>query len=322
MKRPQDVDDLLVAGAVAGFLAGAVVALWFLGVDLWAGHPFRTPAVLAYIVLRLPEPSATVPVVAAYTFVHFGLFMVLGVATARVLAALDAAPGLLAGLLFGLFVLHIVYYSALWLTGANLLGVIPWYQVLPANLLAGVALTSYLHRATADDRPLGLGVLRGHRVLTGGAVTGCLGALVVAAWFLVLDSAAGRPFLTPGALGSALFLGAQGPADVSISLGVVAAYTVVHFAAFIAAGIAFVAAADYLERAPARLALAGLAFIVLDAVVVGMLSLGADWVLGAVGLWAVFVANLLAVAAMAWRVWRTHPVLRERLRHTPLHVDL
>ena len=40
------------------------------------------------------------------------------------------------------------------------------------------------------------------------------------------------------------------------------------------------------------------------------LALGADWVLGAVGVWSVLTANLLAVLSMAWYVWRTHPTLR------------
>lgn len=322
MKRPEDIDDLVVAGAVGGFVAGAVVAIWFLGVDLLAGQPFRTPAVLGYILMRLPEPNASVPLVGAYTILHFGMFMFLGVATAWFLTRFDVTPGLLVGLLFGLFVLHLVYYGALLVTGANLLGVLPWYHVLPANLLAGMGLMTYLHHATREERPLGLGVLRGHPLLTQGIVTGLIGAAVVAAWFFILDVAAGRPFYTPGALGSALFLGAHGEAEIRTSLGVVAGYTVVHLAAFIVAGIVFVAVAEYIERAPPRLLLVGLAFIVLEAVTVLVLSVGAAWALGSLGSWAVAVANLLAVAAMGWRVWRTHPTLRERLRRAPLQVDI
>jgi len=36
------------------------------------------------------------------------------------------------------------------------------------------------------------------------------------------------------------------------------------------------------------------------------LALGAQWVLGTLGIWSVFVGNLLAVAAMGWYVWQTH----------------
>jgi hypothetical protein len=40
------------------------------------------------------------------------------------------------------------------------------------------------------------------------------------------------------------------------------------------------------------------------------LARSAEWVLGALGVWSVLYANLFAVLAMGWYVWRTHPVLR------------
>src|SRR5207302_426247 len=43
------------------------------------------------------------------------------------------------------------------------------------------------------------------------------------------------------------------------------------------------------------------------------LALGAQWVLGTLGVWSVLVANVLAVCAMGWYVWATHPLLRRRL---------
>jgi len=43
-------------------------------------------------------------------------------------------------------------------------------------------------------------------------------------------------------------------------------------------------------------------------------------VLGTIGWWSVAVGNLLAVLAMGWQVWRTHPTLQRRLLHEPMHV--
>jgi len=63
-----------------------------------------------------------------------------------------------------------------------------------------------------------------------------------------------------------------------------------------------------------------LAGIVLEGLVVGTLAVGAEWVLGTVGWWSVAVANLLAVVAMGWQVWRTHPRLQHQVLHDPMHV--
>jgi hypothetical protein len=99
-----------------------------------------------------------------------------------------------------------------------------------------------------------------------------------------------------------------------LTVGVVAAYTIVHVIAFTLAGIAFVAIAEQLERTPSLILLAALGTILLDAVVVTTIALEAYWVLGAVGMWSMLVSNVLALAAMGAYVWWTHPVLRHRLR--------
>ena len=172
----------------------------------------------------------------------------------------------------------------------------------------------YLHRASQDQHPFGLAVLKGHPLLTQGLFTGLVGAGVVALWFFMLDVAAGHPLRTPAALGAALLFGASNAGTVEVNLGVVTAYTVVHLVAFFAAGVLFVAIAEQIERTPSLILLAAMAMIVLDAVVGTVLALGAQWVLGTLGVWSVVVANVLAVSAMGWYVWATHPLLRRRLR--------
>lgn len=167
---------------------------------------------------------------------------------------------------------------------------------------------------------MGLAALGDHPLIARGLVTGLIGAAVVALWFFLLDATAGQPLRTPAALGSALLFGASNVEAVEVNLGLVAAYTVVHVAAFGAAGIVFVAIAEQIERAPALILVVALAMIVLEAVVVAVLALGAQWVLGMVGVWSVVVANLLAVAAMGAYIWKTHPLLRHRLTREPIRV--
>jgi len=316
MKRP--VDDVLARGLGGGILAGSVVAVWFFLVDLAQGWPFYTPAVLAHFFFPRETWDITAPLIGFYTVLHLGVFAALGVLTAWILAVLDTSPGLLLGAVFGVFVLDLAFYGALLASGASIFEVLPWGHVLAANVAGGMTLMTYLHRTRHDARPFGLAVLRGHPLLTEGMVTGLYGAAAVAAWFLVLDLAAGHPLRTPAALGAALFLGAQDPSSIIVSAPLVAGYTVLHLAVFSAFGILFVALARGLERAPHFLLLVALGCIVLEALIVPAMALTAEWVLGMVGWWSVAVGNLLAIAAMSWRVWRTHAGLRQVL-HEPVH---
>src|SRR3989442_9114301 len=173
----------------------------------------------------------------------------------------------------------------------------------------------YLHRAERNLRPFGLAALQQRPVVMRGLVTGLVGAVVVGGWFFVRALVAGAPLHPPAALGSALLLGAGGSADVSVSLGLVATYTVVHFAAFVVAGVALVALAEHVERVPAMAFLVVLAFIVLEALVVATLAVGAEWGLGTIGWWAGAGGELLAVLAIGWQGLRTHSTPPRPLLH-------
>ncbi len=194
---------------------------------------------------------------------------------------------------------------------------IAWPHVVGANIAAGLVLMAYLHYAEHDPRPLRITTLHDHPALARGVVTGLIGAAVVAVWFFVLDVANGTAFRTPAALGSALFLGVAGPGDIVVSIGLVAVYTVMHVAAFIIAGVVFVGLAEQVERAPAMALLVLLTAILLEGLFLATIGVGAQWVLGTIGWWSVAVANVLAVLAMGWQVWRTHPMLQRRLLEHP-----
>jgi hypothetical protein len=202
------------------------------------------------------------------------------------------------------------------ITGGRVMDVLPAVHVVVANLLGGMAMMGYLHLATRATTPLGLGVLREQRLIARGLVTGLIGAAAVAVWFLILDVARGQPFFTPAALGAALLLGATSPIDVQVTLPVVAAYTVLHLAAFAAIGVAVEWAAERIERAPAAFRAAVLAFVILEGLFIGVVGALSQWVLGALGYWAVAIGNLLALGSMAMWVLATHPRLRGLFRMT------
>lgn len=305
---------LLLHGALAGLLAAVVVALWFLALDLAAGEPLRTPALLGSVFLDAPEAAGPTRMAVLYTILHFGAFLALGIGTAAALRALGLEPSWLLGLLFGLGVANAAHYGALLLVDGRVLAVLPWEHVMGANLLAGLAVMAYLNRFWPMPRRIGPAALWRHPLLLRGLVVGLVGAGAVALWFFLLDIAAGEPFRTPAALGSALFLGARSPEEVPVSAGIVAAYTAVHLLAFWIVGSILAAVARQVERTPRSIYVVILALVIVEAVSFAVLVAGAQWVLGALSVAAVGAGNLVAVAAMAGWLWWARPQLRRGVR--------
>ncbi len=303
----------VVNGVVGGLLAGAVVAGWFLAADILAGTPLHTPAELGATLFDRAYAGSAANVT-LYTLLHFGVFAIVGGVTGWLLAATGTTPGILLGLFFGVCVLNGIHYVGLLITNRELLTVLPWPHVVGANLLAGALFMSFFHRAQGEERPLGLAVLRHHPLIAEGLKVGLIGAIAVAVWFFLIDIVLGSPFRTPAALGSVVFLGAAAPEQVSTAPVVVAAYTVLHLVAFAAFGILFAGIARGIERLPSFAYMALLGAIVLEAISFGTLVVFGQWVLGSVSLWEIGLANLLAVAAMGWRIWHTHPILRQQLK--------
>lgn len=137
-----------------------------------------------------------------------------------------------------------------------------------------------------------------------GLVSGALGALVVAVFFLLFDLWNGRPFWTPAALGSALFLGEPLAAGAGAPAVLVIGYTAVHGAVFAGLGLVSALLAATASRRPtSALAAAALKtallFACFEAVFLGFEALFPPGHPARLGAGAVTVANLLAAAAMA-----------------------
>ena len=134
-----------------------------------------------------------------------------------------------------------------------------------------------------------------------GIQAGVLGAAVIAVFFLSVDLAAGRqPMWTPGALGSAVFLGESPPVDAEPEPVLVLAYTAAHGTFFLAAALMSAFALLQRERVgpTTALVLFGILFAVFEAMILGFLKLAAPSLLATFGIWNVTFANLLASAAM------------------------
>lgn len=302
---PRRATDVFLPGLIGGLVAGAVAAAWFFVVDLAGHRAFETPAQLASIVLRKEFTGPWPRLVLAYSVLHLGVFATVGVAAAYALRALDVAPGLIVGAVFGVAVLNAVHYAGLLITGTNLLTVVPIVHVTVANVLGGMALMAYLHRAWRAETPLGWNMLKAYPVLYDGVLTGVVGATAVAFWIFLVDLLSARPFYTPAALGSAVLLGASSPAEVRIGIGILVAYSFLHFATFIAVGIGFAVLARGAARATRFWARAAAGLVALEALFLGTLVIVGGWIIQGVGWFAILIANALAIVSMALWTWRS-----------------
>jgi hypothetical protein len=150
-------------------------------------------------------------------------------------------------------------------------------------------------------------------ILREGVVAGLIGAAVVAVWFLGFDIVRGKPFLTPGLLGAAVFQGVTNPAGVQPTFGNVLGYTIIHGLAFVAFGIVAASLMAVSEREPALF----LAFVILfasfEVFVFGVVGALGKSMLGALVWWAILIGNLLASIAMLWYFFRAHRALPRTL---------
>ncbi|MBW2191377.1 MAG: hypothetical protein JRG93_17670 [Deltaproteobacteria bacterium] len=146
-----------------------------------------------------------------------------------------------------------------------------------------------------------------------GFVAGLIGALVVAAWFLLVDVIAGRPFFTPAVLGSAVFFELRDPAEVTISVQAILAYTSIHIVAFVGVGVAAAAILRDAEKDRGVLWLALEFFIAIEFGFYAVVAIVFMPLLAELAWFNVAAGNLIAAGAMGYYFVRVHPMLRKGL---------
>lgn len=133
-----------------------------------------------------------------------------------------------------------------------------------------------------------------------GFMAGAVGALIVAAWFLARDIAAGDPLHTPMLFATAILEGGAAVEEgVEFHTGPVVLFSLIHLAAFTAFGAAVFLAARRLAGG-ARTAALLAAFLVLVGGAYGVAAAAWPPVAAALPLWSVVGANVLAGAGMAY----------------------
>jgi hypothetical protein len=161
----------------------------------------------------------------------------------------------------------------------------------------------------------GLGRIAAVRgILQNGAVAGVLGALVVALWFLVLDSLQSQPFFTPSLLGSVLFSGARPEEIQSVNAVMVFAYTGLHGLLYLTAGTLLAWMFWEIDEHPQLGIILILLFVLSQAVLFGLEVTIVPQLVGVLGAFSVALANVLSAISMFWLLLRRHPHLVQNLR--------
>lgn len=157
-----------------------------------------------------------------------------------------------------------------------------------------------------------------HSTLREGLLTGLVGGLVVAVWYLAVDLGSGNLLRTPSVLGQVFVGGDTMPTVQQVVPAAVAQYSLLHFAIFLLVGTALVALAHMATRNP------GLRMGVWIGLVVGFLFfLGFLLMLYSATdqrfpWWPALVGSILGFGSMALLLWRRHPRLRGTFDQAPL----
>jgi len=306
---------VLTRGLVAGLIGATVLALWFFLVDVAQGAPFRTPAMVGGALFGIPDIQASPGIITLFTAIHYAAFLAVGVLAAWAVSFLKRVPNILFGVVLGFILFDGVFFGSVAVTGVDVVGQLGWVEVLTGNMLAGVAMMSFFHTTGMVEAMSWWEVFRNNRILREGLIAGVAAGVVVAAWFLLVDVIQGRPFFTPSAIGSVLFLGATELAQVEVSFLIAAAYTPIHFLIFILVAVAAAALALQAEKQPPLLIGVFLLFVAFEAFFLGIMAVVAQFLLGPLAWWSIAIGNLLGVLVMAAYLWKVHPQLRGVMGH-------
>ena len=306
---------IVIDGAVAGILGAIVVALWFLIFDTIRGHPLETPALLAATLLHGTHTAQVHHAIGLltleYSLIHFAAFIAFGIAGGLLLETCETESSLLFSLAIFFAAFEVFFIAVVLFLGPNVMAELTWWGIIVGNLLATTAMLSYFfwrHPALAWNL---LGAWIG--VAREGVTAGLVGAVVVALWFMGYDLASGNSFHTPAILGAMVFQNASVTDGIKATLPLVLGYTILHFFAFVAFGVALAILLAASEWEPFMALGAMLLLAVFEVFFVGFVSLVDQSALEVLGWWKIVAGNILALIAMTTYFIRSHRGLGVKL---------
>jgi hypothetical protein len=131
-------------------VGAATVALWLFTIDIFRGVPFHTPAGLGSAVLlgatNAADVRINIGVISAYTVLHLGAFMAVGIAFSWLASRVREASQIwLRGLVL-IAVLEGLFFGSVAIASGWIIEDVGWWVLGIANVLAIVSMIWWLHR--------------------------------------------------------------------------------------------------------------------------------------------------------------------------------
>jgi hypothetical protein len=162
--------SIIGEGTDVGLIGGLAVAVWFLILDIIAGHPFQTPSLLGQVVLfGDPTPDTHQLVFGAilfYTAFHFIVFALIGMGLTALVHWGTENSVVRYAFVPVFLVLEFLFWGLLEVLSERTSELFPFWAVVCANTLASLSMGLYLWRRHPDlrrsihDTPLGAAPLR------------------------------------------------------------------------------------------------------------------------------------------------------------------
>src|SRR5213594_2585451 len=130
-------------GVVAGLLAAAVVAAWFLVIDAIQGEPLRTPKLLGTGLLRQSDPLAAI---VSYTIAHGIAFALFGIIGAALIASAERQPLFVFALVIFFTAFEVFFVGGVLIAAKWVLDELAGWTIFVGNLLATGAMLAYFIR--------------------------------------------------------------------------------------------------------------------------------------------------------------------------------
>ena len=141
---------VLFEGLATGVVGAAIVAVWFLLVDLLAGSPLHTPAALASALLLGAENATqielNVGVMAAYSILHLTSFVLVGMALSWLVQNLHGAPAFGTRALTVLLVMEGLFFGSVGMASGWIVQEMGWVTILVANVLAVAGMSGWIRQ--------------------------------------------------------------------------------------------------------------------------------------------------------------------------------
>jgi hypothetical protein len=160
-----------------------------------------------------------------------------------------------------------------------------------------------------------------HSTLREGLLTGLIGGLVVAVWYVAVDFGRGQPFYTPNLLGQ-VFVAQDTMPTVGIIPQAVAEYSLLHFGVFLLLGVVLAALTHMAIRNPTLRMGVWLGLVIAFVFFLGFLFMLYSATAERFPWWPALGGSLLGIGSMGLYLWRRHPALRGSFREADLGAEV